>query len=423
MQILIVNAYTRENKGDAALVSVLGKQLQSAFPSAHILVAGMEDPRRRPDFFGLENTGSMRLYASKAETGKSVRLMRKFFACAIALIWPSLPFRNFFARFFPVGIKNELTAITRSDLIVSASGGYLTGKDSFDANFYIYQALLPLRVARRFGKPIMFAPISLGPFGNDWQRRAVAKTINESVLTLVREDRSYELARSLGVRDGIVVRAIDSGFAHDARPNGKEHHDFPDGMRVGITARNWLPYEQQARYESALASFIIDLERSYHATAVLVPQVTSYHDADDDRIVETRIKELAMAAGGNPIQITDEMDHYAIKNLYSTFTFTVGTRFHSVIFSLTSYVPAIAIEYEYKTSGIMHDLGLDEWVIKMEEVTEERLCALFAELVMQRDAYRNHLMAVLPSYIKKADEVPVLIQQRCEQYVRDENKQ
>jgi polysaccharide pyruvyl transferase WcaK-like protein len=32
-------------------------------------------------------------------------------------------------------------------------------------------------------------------------------------------------------------------------------------------------------------------------------------------------------------------------------------------------VPGIAIEYEHKTRGIMRDLGLEDWVLPMENET------------------------------------------------------
>ncbi|MBV9179535.1 MAG: polysaccharide pyruvyl transferase family protein, partial [Nitrososphaeraceae archaeon] len=95
-------------------------------------------------------------------------------------------------------------------------------------------------------------------------------------------------------------------------------------------------------------------------------------------------------------------NHYELKSLYRSLDFLIGTRFHSVIFSLTSYIPALAIEYEYKTSGIMKDLGLSEWVIPIEQVTADNLYKKFTQLSIQSDSYKQKLQEVLPNYILKA---------------------
>ena len=100
--------------------------------------------------------------------------------------------------------------------------------------------------------------------------------------------------------------------------------------------------------------------------------------------------------------IQKRYDHQTIKALYGRLDYLVGTRFHSVIFALTSFVPAIAIGYEHKTEGIMRDLGLEKWVMPIENVRVDLLKALFDDLVKNRNEYIQHLQEVLPPYIERA---------------------
>lgn len=61
--------------------------------------------------------------------------------------------------------------------------------------------------------------------------------------------------------------------------------------------------------------------------------------------------------------------------------YTVGTRFHSVIFSLSEGVPALAIEYGgNKGAGILKDIGLAEYGIPIEEVSFNKLKETFIRL-------------------------------------------
>ena len=104
------------------------------------------------------------------------------------------------------------------------------------------------------------------------------------------------------------------------------------------------------------------------------------------------------------IVITKEHDPWTIKAIYGGLDYLVGTRFHSVIFAVTSHVPSIAIEYEHKTRGIMRDIGLEEWVLNINDLHTDQLIELFEKLVTGRKKYVAHLKRALPPYIVKAKE-------------------
>jgi colanic acid/amylovoran biosynthesis protein len=61
-------------------------------------------------------------------------------------------------------------------------------------------------------------------------------------------------------------------------------------------------------------------------------------------------------------------------------------------------VPAVAIEYEHKTGGIMRDLNLGHWVVKIEDVNADKLSALVDKLVREGPEYRKYLLKVMPGY-------------------------
>jgi colanic acid/amylovoran biosynthesis protein len=200
-----------------------------------------------------------------------------------------------------------------------------------------------------------------------------------------------------------VVRAVDGGFlfAGGTGPVVTDVVDLRPGRPViGVTVRQWLPGPAQVRYERAVAELcehVIDTG----AEVVFVPQVTAVHHGDDDRIPSRRVADLVR--GDRPVHVlTGSYDCDQIKALYGSLDLTVGTRFHSVIFSLTAAVPALAIEYEHKTGGIMKDLGLSEWVCDIAEVTGPQLVELYDQLVRAQDNYRDHLHRVLPEYVERA---------------------
>ncbi len=173
------------------------------------------------------------------------------------------------------------------------------------------------------------------------------------------------------------------------------------GSRVGITARAWLPGPAQDSYERALAGFVDWLQNVRGATVTLIPQVTSDYQGDDDRIVARRV---ASHCTTTPCLVDGRLDHRTLCAVYADLDYLVGTRFHSVIFGLLSGTPALAIEYEHKTSGIMGDLGLSEWVIPIREVSDAALRMRFLDLEAARPDYERQIKQRLPDYVDRAND-------------------
>lgn len=229
-------------------------------------------------------------------------------------------------------------------------------------------------------------------------------------LVIVREDKSLELLSNLGVTN--CVRSVDAGFLlelSDSKSAGiSKLSATKHKCIIGVTARKWLKDAQQKNYEKAITETLDYLINKYNAYIVFIPQVTAEFHNDDDRIINEEILS-EMVEKKHTLLITDNYNYREIKAMYNKLDYILGTRFHSVIFSLTSYVPALAIEYEHKTSGIMHDLGLEEWVIRMEDITPRILESKMDNLIKYRVAYKAHLHRVLPQYIQQAHEAIKLV--------------
>jgi colanic acid/amylovoran biosynthesis protein len=129
--------------------------------------------------------------------------------------------------------------------------------------------------------------------------------------------------------------------------------------------------------------------------------VTVEELGDDDRIVGHRVADQIVRR--DRVRVMDESySPFVVKALYESLDLLVGTRFHSVIFALTACVPAIAIEYEHKTGGIMAELGLGEWVCDINTVTGGELIERFEALLLFADDYRALLHSKLDWYKAKA---------------------
>ena len=412
MKVVVINAYVRENAGDAALLSVCLRHVHEAFPGARVDIAGMEDAAVHAEFEGVANLGSIRRYVADGGVSLQVRLLRKLAVALVGTAALLLPRQVLPAllRLLPGEARREAAAVVRADLVVSMGGGYLLARPGLDGYQNVFFVLLPALLAQKAGRPVVFAPQSFGPFPGRAQRLLVGRALRRAPLVLAREDVSVGLLLECGVPAGHIRRAVDSGFAFAPEVSSDWRARLGvDRVQplVGVTARRWLAPQAQERYERALAQ-TIDAVQATGARVVLIPQVSTDYLGDDDRIVERRIEGYCTSA---PLRIDECVDYRDLKGVYGECSLLIGTRFHSVIFSLTSGVPCVAIEYEHKTRGIMADLGLGDWVVPIAEVTHERLWRLTEPLLSDPQPYLELMRQRLPGYVQDAEHFPQLLKE------------
>jgi colanic acid/amylovoran biosynthesis protein len=411
-RILISHVYSSGNNGDAALLAVEIAELRRVFDRPVLQVATVDPVPPGTEFRGVPVEPSLMFLALNTARWRPAKLLYSawviFVTLAATAVWRltgRLP--------LPGRLGRATRAILDADLMAPVGGGYLRGRRGIASSTELVLLLHPIVLAKLAGVPVMHYSQSVGPFGNAAQRWLVGCVLRRLDLLLVREDVTLDVLRPMRLPPGTVLRGVDGGFlfAGGRKPAVTDVVDLRAGRPVvGVTVRQWLPGPAQARYERAVAELcehVVDTG----AEVVFVPQVTAVHHGDDDRIASRRVADL-IRRDQHVHVITGSYDCDQIKALYGSLDLTVGTRFHSVIFSLTALVPALAIEYEHKTGGIMKDLGLSEWVCDISEVTGPQLVELYDQLVLSAADYRTHLLRVLPGYVERAHHAADEIERR-----------
>jgi colanic acid/amylovoran biosynthesis protein len=415
-EILITHVYSSDNKGDAALTSVLLSDLKRVFPAAKQRILKLDHVHESGKFESVPEYASFMHFALNKYKNPFVKLAYVMFMLPATLVW-ALVFRAFGKRLWlPRELRMVADMYAAADLIVAVGGGYIRSRKGLFNRLNIPLLLHPLLFGSILGKPTVLYSQSVGPFVNSYEPAMVSFVLRKMALVILREDVSAGLLNKIGVREN-VVRSVDSGFLLRAkRPVNvrKRYGIAKDTLLIGVTVREWLHGEEQEAYERAVASVLDAVVERYGARVLFIPQVTAAK-GDDDRIASRRVREF-MYEQQNAVVIEDAPDHFDVKAIYNELDVLLGTRFHSVIFSLTSHVPVLAIEYEHKTSGIMHDLNLDHWVIKIEEATSEALTKGLAELIAQRGAYQKQLEHTMPQYVSVAEQTAELVAQQYAAY-------
>jgi colanic acid/amylovoran biosynthesis protein len=408
VRVVIVNAFERNNRGDAALLEVMIRQVEQAFPGAQVLVSGFEDPAVHPDVWGTRNLGSIRRYSAVEGVSRPSRILRKTLVGALVLATAcglGRPLAGLGRRVLPGEVAAEYGAIASADLVVSLGGGYLHGGAGVGYDLSIGFLLLPLWLANRFGVPVVLGPQSFGPFPTRFQRSAVHRVLSGARAVSTREDISRKMLLDTSVPERVLRRDVDSAFAFvgGSDRNWRSELGIPEHAALLVmTMRSYLEPAAQQAYEDQLTEAIrriLDADASRYL--VLAPQVTCEFQEDDDRLVHRRI--AARIAAPRLVMIDDAaVSHRDVFGLYGAADLTIATRFHSAIFSLSQCVPCVVLNYANKGLGIMRDLGFEEWVADMSAVCADWLVER-VDRALRDGGYRDALGKAIPEYRARVD--------------------
>lgn len=399
--ILITHVYSSDNKGDAALTSILLESLEQEFPRARFTILSLNQSQNSSGCTATEAPSFMS-YALYRYHNPLLKLLYTLGMVTSTLAWAWWYSQTRQKLPLPNHLRRTAEQYLHADLIVPVGGGYLRSRRGLMNRLNIPLLLHPLLVGALLGKPTVLYTQSVGPFQNKIEEKMMAYVMKRMTTILIREDTSVALLAKLGVTDN-VVRGVDAGFLlrTTQRISLRDTYHIPrKKVLIGVTVRSWLTETKQETYERAVAKALDDAIELHNAHVIFIPQVTAAN-GDDDRISSRRVLSY-MRNQRNATIVDDVMDHHQIKAFYDDLDLLLGTRFHSVIFSLTSFIPVVAIEYEHKTSGIMRDLGLESWVVPIELVSAAKLSSLLQGAITNRNAYSQVLAQRIPPYQQRA---------------------
>ena len=414
MKILLTNATCRNNKGDAAIVSTMISELKKQFPDAEFMLETIDLFKPGEKFDAVAQVKSFiyfALYSPRLRVFRYVNTLWTFVGVSLWLFLYKL-FRINFNFVLGSEYKETFNNYTKADLIVPVGGGYLTiGSASILTALTLVLRALPMYIASVLRVPFVLYSQSIGPFRSKAQEVLMRWAIRRAKLIFVRETISESLLQKMGFSKDQYVLVPDAAFLFGVKTRHDETHQ--EVKEIGVTVRDWFASEKQRQFENEMALFAKSLLADGYAIN-FIPQVDCVnHDNDDDREVVKKIE--AIVGKHERVKYTYEAcDHYQVKEMYNKLHVLVGTRMHSNIFALTSYVPCLAIAYEYKTTGIMKDLGLGEWTVEIGQVKADSMKKKFDELINRRDEYLATMHKNLPPYLERAKSIAVKLRHAYE---------
>ncbi len=400
-RILISNVYSYKNKGDAAIVFALIQELNRVWPNPEIIVQ-TTDMKNDFDKYGVPATSSLLWILLSSIRNHSLlarilALLSGLFGLGVYVLVYMLTRRK--AYFVLTKKLQQFTYENHAaDLVVACGGGYLrTASSSISDTLLLYITCLNFVIARYLGKKVYLYSQSIGPVHGPLQKYLLRHALNKVSLIESREKLSFDFLKTLGVQTPFVLTADPALLLHDRGRFPLSQIKLQSGrMYIGVTVRAWFQDSaSQNNYINSIAETIDYSIENYNAQVFYVPQVIAEDFGDDDRKVAQAV--WAKVKNKEHFTIIDANFHpFDIIGICGKMDIFMGTRMHSNIFALINHVPVIAIEYEYKTRGIMTDFGLEDHVININDVSANKLCNMIDYAVENRDAYLRQIEERLP---------------------------
>lgn len=398
MNILIINAHSSKNKGDAGIVLSMIDALRQNNPDCEIKIHS-RFPEIDNEFYDVPVSSCVDNVSIDPDTSKVEKI-----GSALKLLAFLMNMR-----------KIQSSDYEWADVVVSCGGGFLL---SHKFSVALMQHLVQIKTAFDYDKPVVIYSQSIGPFYNKFMQ-ILAKQILERVNKIyIRESISKTWLEKIGCRNLNMMLVPDSAFYMQQKSSShidmilESIEQIHDGPIVGMTVRDWNFPEvgntkyYRDKYIESIRCAIHHMSQKLNAKILLMPQVLGPNDFNDDRIIS---REVLEAVDPRVAELLDYDFHpRELKYLYSKMDMFVGTRMHSNIFALSNLVPTVAINYEHKTKGIMDMLDLNDFVVDISDIEPKSFIKMIDDCWVNRVILRNKLSRSMPPVIEDA-EIPAKI--------------
>ncbi|WP_318367798.1 colanic acid biosynthesis pyruvyl transferase WcaK [Enterobacter sp.] len=400
MKLLILGNHTCGNRGDSAILRGLLDAITTLSPDAEVDVMSRYPVSsswllNRP-VMGDPLFSQMKQHNTAAGlVGRVKKVLRRRYQHQVLLsrVTDSGRLRNIAIA---QGFTDFVRLLAGYDAIIQVGGSFfvdLYGVPQFEHALCTFMAK----------KPLYMIGHSVGPFQDAQFNQLANYVFGHCDALILRERVSLDLMKHSQINTDKVEQGVDTAWLVD-----HHHDDFQASYAVqhwldvaakqktvAITLRELAPFDKrlgttQQAYEEAFAEVVNRvLDAGYQVLALSTcTGIDSYNK--DDRMVALNLRGLVNDPSRFHV-VMDELNDLEMGKIFAACDLTVGTRLHSAIISMNFGTPAIAINYEHKSAGIMQQLGMPEMAIDIRHLLDGSLASMVADTLGQLPAINTRL--------------------------------
>ncbi|EML3937408.1 colanic acid biosynthesis pyruvyl transferase WcaK [Klebsiella pneumoniae] len=396
MKILLVGNHTCGNRGDGAILRGLVDSIKQINPDVEVDILSRY-ARSSAFLLGTAIKQDV-LYSSRMN--KNGGLVKKVIWKIKNTILPDILVSHAkgkgFLKYFPLpnNVVEFIKDLEKYDAVIQVGG-------SFFVDLYGTGQFEHILCSNIAGKPIYLVGHSVGPFENPKFQHIAKYCFTKAEKIILREDVSLSLMEKDNFNLNNVTLGVDTAFLVDTE---KDVNDYAvshwkkiikEQKTVALTVRKLAPFDKrlgvsQDEYEASIARIVDYLNQLGYQVIIFstCTGIESYHS--DDRMVALSVKNKVHDSQCCHV-VMDEFNDYQLGILLSNCVFTIGTRLHSAIISINFGTPAIAINYEHKSLGVMRGLKMDVLSADVSDVIDGTLINKIEDLIANMADIENSL--------------------------------
>lgn len=343
MKIVIAGNYGAQNLGDEMILKGLLQTLRGIVPFAEFTV----------------------LSGNPAETARNyqVNSVEKFPA----------GFRSLLRAIFG---KNRMTssAVKACDYFILGGGGLFGGPKKRANAIWGVQAIM----AYLYGKPVIMYGQSIGHLKGWFEKWFVKKIFSKARLIIVRDQKSKDRLKTLGVHKKIFVYP-DPAFRFNMENTALQKQNK---LIVSLRQMEGLT----TGFKKSIAEFLNSLigEHKWNVTFI-----TFQKGVESDTQLHEEVME--MITDKSYMDIIDEHDIEKIIKTFSEAEMVLGMRLHSIISAIKTNTPFIAVNYAPKVADLLENSGLEAYLLNLDDVSPTKLHEQFMKIQSEKDTVADKL--------------------------------
>ena len=287
--------------------------------------------------------------------------------------------------------KDYYISLQKSDFVVVSGGHHLTdilGDDVF------YDLAINFIIPMYCGKKVILLPQTMGSMKFDHKDK---KNIMDYIL---------KKAKLIGVRDASSVEFIENNF------DVSNYHIVPDIVfgynanknvelikdikRIGIALYcNYADEKGKEKFQFVISelekAINIFIQKDYIIN--IIPMEVKGTTADDriyaEKIISSVLNENENATDKIRVMEVGQENIKDIINCFAENDVIIAYKTHSVVFSLISNTPVVAVAYHKKSIEFMEEINLSKYAIWDYQATMENICALVDEIICNEKKIRE----------------------------------
>ncbi len=332
-------------------------------------------------YHGFANSGDEALLFAILNT---LRKKRSSLSITVLSKTPEETTRNYnvhsVSRYNFFKIRREMR---QSRMLLFGGGSLLQDATSSHSILY-YLAVIYL--AKRCGLKIILYANGIGPITKKRNRFLTSRILNQVDVITLRDDKSDEEVKSLGITRPHVTITADPAFTLDASVNlsGKFFTNMagvPQNTRLCVVSiRQWK--DAAPDFVDEMAKLCDDMVRTHHLYPLFVPM---QYPADLE-IAEQVMGKMQEAS----YRISRELSVAEMFSVLSEGEVLIGMRLHSLIFATTLSIPAMALVYDPQISAFMESLHQPD-LLSVSSFSFEKAKAVLCNILEEQEERRETL--------------------------------